>query len=160
PLPGRGRQHLRRLRRVREPGRRRRGEDLRPAARRDLGLSRPRQRLGPRRGATPPRRVARARMVTTRTCSNGHAVAEDYLRVCPKCGATLSRPAQGKKPPSLAPPTDEPVRVSRTVPFVTGGIVLALFGRLLTYAAERGAAQGVGDVPHALACAACLAGLS
>ena len=99
-------------------------------------------------------------MVTTRTCSNGHAVAEDYLRVCPKCGATLSRPDHVEKPPSLAPPTDEPVRVSRTVPFATGGIVLALFGRLLTYAAERGPAEVFGYVLIGLAVVLVLVGLA
>jgi hypothetical protein len=99
-------------------------------------------------------------MVTTRTCSNGHAVAEDYLRVCPKCGAALSRPDHAEKPPSLAPATDEPVRVSRTVPFVTGGIVLGLFGRLLSYAAERGPAEVFGYVLMALAVVIVLVGLA
>jgi hypothetical protein len=99
-------------------------------------------------------------MVTTRTCSNGHAVAEDYLRVCPKCGAGLSRPDHAEKPPSLAPATDEPVRVSRTVPFVTGGIVLGLFGRLLSYAAERGPAEVFGYVLMGLAVVIVLVGLA
>jgi hypothetical protein len=65
-----------------------------------------------------------------------------------------------EKPPSLAPPTDEPVRVSRTVPFVTGGIVLALFGRLLTYAAERGPAEVFGYVLIGLAVVLVLVGLA
>lgn len=98
--------------------------------------------------------------MTTRTCSNGHAVTESYLRVCPKCGAALGRPDHVEKPPSLAPPTDEPVRVSRTVPFVAGGIVLALFGTLLTYAAERGPAEVFGYVLIGLAVVLVLVGLA
>jgi small neutral amino acid transporter SnatA (MarC family) len=99
-------------------------------------------------------------MVTTRACSNGHAVAEDYLKVCPKCGATLIRPDHEEKPPSLAPATDEPVAVPRTVPFIVGGIVLALFGTLLTYAAERGPAEVFGFVLIALAVVLVLVGLA
>jgi hypothetical protein len=99
-------------------------------------------------------------MVTTRTCANGHTVAEDYLKVCPKCGGTLGRPDHEEKPPSLAPGTDAPVQVSRTVPFVTGGIVLGLFGRLLSYAAERGPAEVFGFVLMGLGVVIVLAGLA
>jgi hypothetical protein len=85
-------------------------------------------------------------VVTTRTCSNGHVVAEDYLKVCPKCGSQLAHAETDEKPPSLAPTPDEPVRVPRTVPFVVGGIVLGLWGRLLVHAAERGPAEDFGYV--------------
>ena len=95
-----------------------------------------------------------------RTCSNGHAVTEEYLKVCPKCGASLARPDHEERPPSLAPDPDTVVRVSRTVPFVTGGIVLGLFGRLLTYAAERGPAEVFGFVLMALGLVIVLAGLA
>ena len=99
-------------------------------------------------------------MVTTRTCSNGHAVAEDYLKVCPKCGGALSPPEHEQKPPSLAPATVEPITVPRTVPFVAGGIVLGLFGRLLSYAAERGPAEVFGFVLMGLAVVLVLVGLA
>jgi len=98
--------------------------------------------------------------MTTRSCSNGHAVAEDYLKVCPKCGGALSRPDHVEKPPSLAPTTVEPVTVSRTVPFVAGGIVLGMFGRLLSYAAERGPAEIFGLVLMGLAVVLVLVGLA
>ncbi len=95
-----------------------------------------------------------------RTCSNGHAVAESYLKVCPRCGATLARSQHEEKPPSLAPTPDQLVQVSRTVPFVTGGIVLGLFGRLLSYAAERGPAEVFGFVLMGLGVVVVLAGLA
>jgi hypothetical protein len=98
--------------------------------------------------------------VSTRTCSNGHAVAEDYLKVCPKCGGALDRPEHEEKPPSLAPAPVEPIKVSRTVPFVAGGIVLALFGRLLSYAAERGPAEVFGFVLIGAAVVIVLVGLA
>ena len=62
-LPRRGRQHLRRRRRVPHPGRRGQHQGLRPTARRDLVLPRPRQRLGAGQRAPPPRRVAVAGLV-------------------------------------------------------------------------------------------------
>ena len=49
---------------VRQPDRRRRAAAVRHAARRDLGLPRPRQGHDARRRAPAPRRVARARLVT------------------------------------------------------------------------------------------------
>ena len=82
--------------------------------------------------------------MSTRTCSKGHVVAEDYLKVCPKCGSQLSPAETDQKPPSLAPTTEESVRVPRTVPFVVGGIVLGLWGKLLVHAAERGLAEVFG----------------
>jgi NADH pyrophosphatase NudC (nudix superfamily) len=84
--------------------------------------------------------------MSARTCGNGHVVAEDYLKVCPKCGSQLAPAEAAEKPPSLAPHTDEPVRVPRTVPFVVGGIILGLWGRLLVHAAERGPAEVFGYV--------------
>ena len=99
-------------------------------------------------------------MVNARTCSNGHAVAEDYLKVCPRCGGALDRPDHEEKPPSLAPAPVEPIRVSRTVPFVAGGIVLGLFGWLLSYAAERGPAEVFGFVLIGAAVVIILVGLA
>lgn len=82
--------------------------------------------------------------MSTRTCSNDHVVTEDYLKVCPKCGSRLAPAETHQKAPSLVPTTDPPVRVPRTVPFVVGGIVLGLWGRLLVHAAERGPAEVFG----------------
>ena len=84
--------------------------------------------------------------MNARTCSNDHVVTEDYLKVCPKCGSQLAAAGTHEKPPSLAPTTDEPVRVPRTVPFVVGGIILGIWGRLLVHAAERGPAEVFGYV--------------
>jgi hypothetical protein len=84
--------------------------------------------------------------VSTRTCSNDHVVTEDYLKVCPKCGSQLAATETHERPPSLAPTSDEPVRVPRTVPFVVGGIILGLWGRLLVHAAEHGPAEVFGYV--------------
>ena len=46
------------------------------------------------------------------------------------------------------------------MPFIAGGIVLALFGTLLTYAAERGPAEVFGFVLIALAVVLVLVGLA
>ncbi|RLV49336.1 hypothetical protein D9V37_12410 [Nocardioides mangrovicus] len=73
-----------------------------------------------------------------RTCPRGHVVAEEYLKACPACGAQLGG-AVGRNP-SLAP-AQPAVRAPRTVPFIVGAVVLALFGGLLNYAAEQGAAE-------------------
>ncbi len=84
--------------------------------------------------------------MSNRTCSNQHVVTEDYLKVCPKCGSQLTPAETHEKAPSLAPASDERVRVPRTVPFVVGGIILGLWGRLLSHAAEHGPAEIFGFV--------------
>ena len=77
-----------------------------------------------------------------RECSNGHAVDEDYLKACPRCGSQL--PPTHVKAPPLAPTVNQRVSVPLAVPFVVSGVVLVLFGALLTYAAERGPAEVFG----------------
>ena len=73
-FPGGRRQHVRRRRRVPAADRRGRGEALRPAARRDRVLPRPRQRRRARRRAAAPGRVARARLV-----NDADALVATYL---------------------------------------------------------------------------------
>ena len=99
-------------------------------------------------------------MVNPRTCSRGHTVAEDYLKVCPKCGGALDRPEHEERPPSLAPATVEPIRVSRTVPFVAGGIVLGLFGVAAVVRRRARAGRLFGFAPIGAAVVTVLVGLA
>ena len=100
-------------------------------------------------------------MVTTRSCSNGHAVAEDYLQGLPQCSSALRPPgSRGRSRPRWHRRPSNQVTVSRTVPFVAGGIMLGMLGRLLAYAAERGPAEVFGLVLMGLAVVIVLVGLA
>lgn len=79
-----------------------------------------------------------------RECNNGHTVTEDYLKACPRCGSQLGMAAAHPKPPTLAPAVDQQVSVPLVLPFAVGGVILLLFGALLTYAADRGPAEVFG----------------
>lgn len=79
-----------------------------------------------------------------RSCNRGHLVTEDYLKVCPHCGGPV--PGATGKVHSLAPQRPDPVDVPKLKPFLFGGLVLVLFGLLLTLTAEQGPAEVFGWV--------------
>ena len=79
-----------------------------------------------------------------RVCNNGHTVTEDYLKACPRCGSQLNSAAAHLRTPPLAPAVDQQVSVPLTLPFAVGGVILLLFGGVLTFAAERGPAEVFG----------------
>jgi len=79
-----------------------------------------------------------------RECSNGHLVSEDYLKACPRCGSQLP-PAPGReKPPADASP--DVARAPRGLPMLVAGVILGLFGSLLSYAADNGPAEVMGEL--------------
>lgn len=81
----------------------------------------------------------------TRVCSNGHSVGEDYLRACPKCGSQLPSPPS-KDAPAVAPTTSLVTNAPRGLPMLVGGVILGLFGTLLSYAAHHGPAELMGNL--------------
>ena len=87
-----------------------------------------------------------------RTCSRGHHVSEDYLKACPKCGGQLPPvpvDEDDAETGETTPTEDQPGflnRAPRGLPMVVAGVVLALFGSLLSYAADKGPAEFFGRV--------------
>jgi hypothetical protein len=83
-----------------------------------------------------------------RVCSNGHSVNEDYLKACPRCGSRLPpAPAQevDDDPAATAvEPSGLVASAPRGLPMLVGGVILGLFGGLLSYAADRGPAEVMG----------------
>jgi hypothetical protein len=87
----------------------------------------------------------------TRVCSNGHSVSEDYLKACPKCGSQLPRAQveEANEPTEAAPGlalSDVVARAPRGLPMLVGGAILGIFGSLLSYAAEHGPAEVMGNL--------------
>ncbi|MEP6816704.1 MAG: hypothetical protein ABI873_14255 [Marmoricola sp.] len=82
-----------------------------------------------------------------RVCGNGHSVDEDYLKACPRCGSQLpAAPAKDALPPLAEAAPSFVSRAPRGLPMLVGGVVLALFGSLLSYAAKRGPAEAMGNL--------------
>jgi hypothetical protein len=84
-----------------------------------------------------------------RVCGNGHSVDEDYLKACPRCGSRLPPvPAKAAGDDDSAPTDAEPSgfvdRTPRGLPMLVAGVILGLFGGLLSYAADRGPAEVMG----------------
>ena len=74
-----------------------------------------------------------------RSCTRGHVVTEDFLRVCPHCGSPVGG-ATGKVR-SLAPQRPAPVDVAKLKPFLFGAAVVLLFAVLLIHTAVSGPAE-------------------
>lgn len=80
-----------------------------------------------------------------RECSNGHHVSEDYLKACPKCGSQLPPAPVREGPPADAGP-GVVTRAPRGLPMLVAGVILGLFGSLLSYAAHNGPAEVMGNL--------------
>jgi hypothetical protein len=82
-----------------------------------------------------------------RVCRNGHFVSDDDLKACPKCGSRL--PPAPVEEAAAEPVADVPgfvARAPRGLPLLVGGVVLGLFGSVLSYAAHHGPAEFFGNV--------------
>lgn len=82
-----------------------------------------------------------------RVCSNQHTINDDSLKACPRCGSRLP-PAPVQDVPA-GPALDVSGLVSRAprgLPLLVGGVILGLFGSLLSYAAHHGPAEFFGNV--------------
>lgn len=81
----------------------------------------------------------------TRICSNGHSVGEDYLKACPRCGSRLPA-APAEEAPVVVSAPDLVTRAPRGLPMLVGGVILSLFGSVLSYAAHKGPAEVMGNI--------------